>query len=38
MTLTGVAVAPDIPAPAGAEVAVRETDPRLEGFHVQVAE
>lgn len=35
---TGVAVAPVIPAPVGVAEAERVNDPRLEGFHVQVAE
>ena len=38
MMLTGVAVAPVIPAPVGAEVAERDTGPRLDGRQLQVAE
>jgi hypothetical protein len=37
MMLTGVEVELDIPAPVGAALAVNETFPRIEGFHVQVA-
>ena len=37
MTLSGVEVALDIPAPVGTAPAVNETFPRFEGFHVQVA-
>jgi hypothetical protein len=37
MMLSGVAVAPDIPAPVGVAVAVSETMPRFEGFQEQVA-
>lgn len=36
-TLTGVAVAPLIPAPVGAAVAVITTAPLVEGFHEHVA-
>ena len=36
--LTGVAVAPVIPAPVGVEVAERDTEPRFDGFQLQVAE
>ena len=36
--LTGVAVAPVIPAPVGTEVAERDTGPRLDGRQLQVAE
>ena len=38
MILTGVAVAPVIPAPVGVEVAERDTEPRLDGRQLQVAE
>ena len=37
MMLTGVAVAPVIPAPVGVAVAVSETAPRKDGFQLQVA-
>ena len=37
MILTGVAVAPVIPAPVGVAAAVNETVPRLDGFQEQVA-
>ena len=37
MMLIGVEVELDIPAPVGAAVAVSETFPRIDGFHVQVA-
>jgi len=36
--LIGPALAPVIPAPVGVAAAVKVTSPRLEGFHVQVAE
>ena len=36
--LIGTAVELVIPAPVGAAAAVKVTSPRLEGFHVQVAE
>ena len=36
-TLTGVAVAPLIPAPVGTAVAVITTAPLVEGFHEHVA-
>ena len=36
--LTGAAVVLVIPAPVGVAAAVKVTSPRLEGFHVQVAE
>jgi hypothetical protein len=35
--LSGVAVELEIPAPVGAALAVSETFPRIEGFHVHVA-
>ena len=38
MMFTGLEVVLLIPAPVGAAVAVRETEPRLDGFQLQVAE
>jgi hypothetical protein len=37
MTLIGVEVEPDIPAPVGVAAAVSETMPRFDGFQEQVA-
>jgi hypothetical protein len=37
MMLIGVEVELDIPAPVGSALAVSETTPRFDGFHVQVA-